>query len=201
MHRIFISYHDANDAPYKDRLLALSHQYALFTDGSVDTDDIDDTGLPDSRVREIIRDDYLRDTTVTIVLVGTATWGRKHVDWEIYSSMYDGARNKKSGVIAVMLPSVAADFFTAAHEGEKTIYPDVTNWMTITERAEYERRYPGMPPRLIDNLLAPKAKVSVTTWARIEADLRNLAFLIEVAHRDRSQCEYDLSRPMRRANA
>jgi hypothetical protein len=201
VHRIFISYHDANDAPYKAALLTLNRQYGIFTDGSVDTIDIDDTNLLDSRIREIIRDDYLRDTTVTIVLVGTATSGRKHVDWEIYSSMYDGVRNKKSGIIAVMLPSVDRDFFTAAHEGEKALYPGITNWMSVTERAEYERRYPGMPARLIDNLLAPKAKVSVTTWARIEADLRNLSFLIEVAHRDRAQCEYDLSRPMRRANA
>ncbi|RUX44049.1 hypothetical protein EOA33_27725, partial [Mesorhizobium sp. M4A.F.Ca.ET.050.02.1.1] len=32
----------------------------------------------------------------------------------------------------------------------------------INDRAEYERRYPYLPGRIIDNLLAPKAKVSVT---------------------------------------
>lgn len=201
MHRVFISYHDANDAPFKDALLAVNDQHKLFIDGSVDTDDIDDTGLTDDRIREIIRDDYLRDTTVTIVLVGTATAGRKHVDWEIYSSMFDGIRNKKSGIIAVMLPSVDKDFYTAPHDDEKVLYPDTTNWMSITERTEYERRYPAMPARIVDNLLAPKAKVSVTTWDRIKGDLRRLVYLIELAHRDRATREYDLSRPMRRANA
>jgi Thoeris protein ThsB, TIR-like domain len=200
MHRVFVTYHHANDQLYKDALQTLNHQHQIFLDGSVDTGDIDDSRLADERIREIIRDNYLRDTTVTIVLVGTGTWGRKHVDWEIYSSMFDGQRNKKSGIIAVMLPSVDSDFFTAKHEGEKALYQDVTSWTSITDRAEYERRYPRMPARIIDNLLAPKAKISVTTWKRATADVRRLSALIEMAHRDREQCEYDLSRPMRRAN-
>ena len=72
----------------------------MFIDGSVDTGDINEN-LPDKSIRTIIRDQYLRDTTVTLVLVGAETRGRKHVDWEIYSSMIDGAVNKKSGVVAV----------------------------------------------------------------------------------------------------
>ena len=115
--------------------------------------------------------------------------------------MFDGARNKKSGIIAIMLPTVDRDFFTATHDGEKRLYPDISNWVSITDRAEYERRYPGMPARIIDNLLASNAKVSVTTWRRIAANFQILAYLIELSHRDREQCEYDLSRPMRRANA
>ena len=91
MHKVFLSYHDANDASYKERLLELNEEHRIFVDGSVDTGDIDETDLPDDRIREIIRDDYLADTTVTIVLVGAGTKGRKHVDWEIYSSMRDGA--------------------------------------------------------------------------------------------------------------
>ena len=53
----------------------------------MDTGDISDE-LSDARIREKIRDEYLRDSTGTIVLVGTETKRRKHVDWEIYSSMY-----------------------------------------------------------------------------------------------------------------
>ena len=203
MHKVFLSYHDANDAGYKQRLLELNEEHRIFVDGSVDTGDIDDTDLPDDRIREIIRDDYLADTTVTIVLVGTGTKGRKHVDWEIYSSMRDGAVNKKSGVFAILLPSAASTFFTAAHgeDEKKKVYPDYTEWTTITERAEYERRYEYMPSRIIDNLLAPKARVSVTNWNRIESDPEKLRFLIEATYRDRAACEYDLSTAMRRVNS
>ena len=35
----------------------------------------------------------------------------------------------------------------------------------------------------------------------MEASPEKLAILIEIAHRDRKKCEYDLSRPMRKANA
>src|SRR2546422_1041988 len=101
-HKVFISYHHGGDAAYKEQLLALNRRYGIFDDGSVNTRDIDDR-LPDATIREIIRDDYLRDTTVTMILIGTGTCGRKHVDWEIYSSMFDGRRNKKSGVLVIML--------------------------------------------------------------------------------------------------
>ena len=56
-----------------------------------------------------------------------------------------------------------------------------------------------MPDRLIDNLLKPEAKVSVVPWSRI--NVNNLTTLVEAAFLDRAHCEYDLSRPMRRANS
>jgi hypothetical protein len=56
-------------------------------------------------IRQRIRDKYLRNSTVTIVLVGTETWKRKHVDWEISSSLRDSKLNKRSGLIGILLPS------------------------------------------------------------------------------------------------
>ena len=81
MHKVFISYHHQNDQLYKDRLVDLAEQCSIFIDASVDTGDISDH-LSDQSIRETIRDEYLRDSTVTIVLVGTETRRRKHVDWE-----------------------------------------------------------------------------------------------------------------------
>ena len=46
-----------------------------------------DSKLKDETVRQKIRDEYLRDSTVTVVLIGTETWKRKHVDWEIGASI------------------------------------------------------------------------------------------------------------------
>ena len=199
MHKVFISHHHDNDQDYKEALVAFGEENEIFIDRSVDTGDISD-GLNDEYIRELIRDEYLRDSTVTIVLVGTETRRRKHVDWEIYSSMYDGTINKKSGVVVIELPTTNGGFVTAPHgQQEKDLYPDITSWTSIKTRAEYERRYPYMSDRLIDNLLKPEAKISVLPWARI--DVNSLTTLVEAAFLDRANCEYDLSRPMRRANS
>ena len=119
MHKVFISYYHTRDQEYKDSLVTFGDQHRIFVDRSVDTGDISDE-LSDERIRENIRDNYLRDSTVTIVLVGTETKRRKHVDWEIYSSMYDGPVNKKSGIVVVNLPSTNCQHMTASHgEAEK----------------------------------------------------------------------------------
>lgn len=198
VHKVFVSYHHENDQSYKENLVAFAESNSIFLDQSVNTEDIDDD-LSDEYIRELIRDGYLRDTTVTIVLVGTATKGRKHVDWEIYSSMYDGPINKKSGILVIELPEASSDHITAPHgDEEKELYGDVT-WTSVNSRAEYERRYPYMPARIIDNLLKDNALVSVVPWKRLDKD--TLERLIDAAYQDRAKCEYDLSRPMRRANS
>ena len=198
-HRVFVSYHHANDQWYKDELVKWAKVNDIFVDWCVNTGDISDD-LTDEQIRIKIRDEYLKDSTVTIVLVGIETKNRKHIDWEIYSSMYDGKVNKKSGIIVINLPEVNCSYYTAAHLGEKeTVFPENTNWQTITEREEYERRYPYMPARIIDNLLKTEAKISVIGWEKLTVD--KLKYMIEKAFADRESCTYDLSRPMRRRNS
>lgn len=196
--KVFISYHHENDQGYKDSLLKFNEDHKIFIDASVDTGEIDDS-LSDEAVRRKIRDEYLAESTVTILLVGTETKFRKHIDWELYSSMFDGSVNKKSGILVIMLPSVNNGNFQAAHPGEKEkVHPECQSWISIGSRTEYEQRHPYMPDRIIDNL-ASGAKISVVPWGE-KLTKENLAFLIEAAFQGRDNCEYDLSRPMRRAN-
>lgn len=201
-HKVFISYHHANDQAYKEGLLDLNRRFGLFLDGSVDTADIDDD-LEDDAIRELIRDEYLRDVSVTIVLVGTETKYRKHVDWEIYSSMYDGTVNRKSEILVINLPTTGCAYYKAAHgdDEKRIVYPENSSWISISARAEYEQRFPYLPDRIVDNLLKDGSKVSVTNWSTITADVSKLRFLIEATFRDRTTCDYDLSRPMRRSNS
>ena len=202
-HKVFISYHHKNDEQYKEALLDANERFDLFVDWSVDTAGIDDS-LDDQTIRTIIRDDYLQDSTVTIVLVGTETKYRKHVDWEIYSSMYDGAVNKKSGVLVINLPTTGCTYHTAAHgDPEKQlVYPGVSRWTSIKTRSEYEARYPCVPDRIIDNLEQGGAKISVTDWNTIATDdFSRLSFLIDATFTDRIAATYNLSRRMRRANS
>lgn len=201
MRKVFISYHHANDQWAKDELQEQARLYGLFEDVSVNTRDIDDD-LPTETIRCRIRDDYLRDSTVTIVLVGTETSGRKHVDWELYSSMRDGKLNRKSGILAIQLPSTNPTSWHAAHAWEKEqLYPDCSSWTTIDTFAEYQRRHPYLPDRIIDNLLCNTAVVSVTNWDRIALYPQRLLDLVEAAHEDGKSNIYDLSREMRRRNA
>ena len=199
MHKVFISYHHANDQYYKEQLVAFAENRRIFIDCSVDTGDIDEN-LADEQIRQIIRDEYLKESSVTILLVGTATKNRKHVDWELYSSMYDGAVNKKSGIIVVNLPSINCQSFRAGHLGEKqVVFPEQTVWESVNDRAEYERRYPYMPDRIIDNLLNGTANISVVPWSKV-LDEEILRFMIDKAYEDREKSQYDLSRPMRKRN-
>jgi hypothetical protein len=201
-HKVFITYHHAYDQQFKDMLVFAAEKHDLFIDSSVETGEIDDS-LSDQRIREVIRDEYLRDSTVTIVLVGKETKNRKHVDWEIYSSMYDGAVNKKSGILVIHLPGCESETCTAAHGDleKERIYPNTTNWTSIRDRSEFARLYPLLPDRILDNLVKEDVRISVTNWSKIEKDVEALRFLIDTTFNDRKTCQYDLTRPMRKSNS
>ena len=154
----------------------------VFLDGSVDTGDISDE-LSDESIRTKIRDEYLRDTTVTILLVGLETMYRKHVDWEIYSSMYDGKINKKSGIVVVNLPEIGNFNQCYAPHGtseKQLVYPDY-EWAPIEDWREFRKTYPYVPDRIVDSL-ANGALISVSPWHRA-AQPDNLRTLVELAYR------------------
>lgn len=54
------------------------------------------------RIREL----YLRDSTVTLVLIGRCTWARRYVDWEIQASLRHGEITTPNGLLGLVLPSV-----------------------------------------------------------------------------------------------
>lgn len=198
MHRVFVSFYHRDDQFYKDHLVKWAKENDVFIDGSVDTGDIPDD-WDDQKIRETIRDEYLKDTSVTILLVGPNTKHRKHVDWEIYSSMHDGKKNRKSGIIVVMLPETHCDLCHIPYANEKSqIYPEITNWVNVDSRSEYERRYPDMPERIIDNLLKDGVKISVTSWKKLTPE--NLRMMLDNAYYNRLDQPYDLSRELRRKN-
>lgn len=199
MHKVFISFHHANDQWYKDELVKWGTGNKVFIDGSVDMGEIPDN-WDAQHIREYIRDNHLKDTTVTILLVGTETKNRKHIDWELFSSMYDGKVNKKSGILVINLPSVCCQYHTLCTKEEKeAILPNQKTWIGINNRAEYERRYPYMPARIIDNLLKKSVSISVINWDDLSVD--KLRLLIDKAYDARANNDYDMSREMRMRNA
>ncbi|MDE0426115.1 MAG: TIR domain-containing protein [Candidatus Poribacteria bacterium] len=104
-HKVFVSYHHENDQKYKDLFEELfSEVHHIMESRSVQDDDIDPNTKTET-VRQIIRDDYLQDSTVTVVLIGTETWKRKHVDWEIAASISHTKASDRSGLIGIFLPA------------------------------------------------------------------------------------------------
>jgi hypothetical protein len=199
-HKVFISYHHKNDQWAKEHLLYLNENYDIFIDGSVDIGDISDD-LSDDAIRRKIRDEYLRDTSVTVLLVGTETKFRKHVLWELYSSMYDGQINRKSGLLVIELPDAHTGYSHVARTEEKSaIFPEISSWTTLEDRSEFERRHFHQPDLIIDNLLHGKSKISIIPWGKIQNNPANLRLLIDGTYNTRQIAEYDLSRPMRQRN-
>lgn len=104
-HKVFVSYYHDEDQDYRELFDGLFPEiYDIMVSESVEIGDID-PNLSTERIRQIIRDNYLRDSTVTVVLVGEHTWQRKFVDWEIGSSLRQTEYNTRSGLLGILLPT------------------------------------------------------------------------------------------------
>ena len=94
-HKVFISYYHADDQYYKNYLIGMKEYIpnfgyqSIFDDYSVHENEVDDAGLTDEQVRRIIRNDYIQDATVLVLLCGQNHKRRKHIYWEIHAAMYD----------------------------------------------------------------------------------------------------------------
>lgn len=192
MHKVFISYHHGNDQLYKDHLVELNSRLNLFIDRSIRDGFISDS-LPAQVIREQIRDRWLRDSTVTVLLVGRETKYRKHVDWELKSSMINGLKNQRSGLLVLMLP----DTITRQQNRGPRSY---TWYMAPRTRSDFATKYPCMPERIIDNLIDPNVVIEVIPYLAAINDPYMLASKIADAHSRRDQNRYDLSRSMRKNN-
>ena len=186
-HKIFISYHHVNDQYYKEELEKI---YCKMINNciskSVKDGDINDN-LPDEKIRKIIRDNYLKDSSITVVLVGKETWKRKHVDWEIYSSLYDGVKNKRNGLIGVLLPS-----YNWAEGME--INEFIKNCLKLKKTDDNNEYFPyNIPPRLYDNIKTGYAKIY--TWNNFIINFEQYIHEAYLRKIDYKNYKIDLSRP------
>src|SRR5688572_907132 len=97
-HKVFVSYHHRGDQAYYNAFSEAFHDtYEVIYDNSlerrIDSDDVD-------YIRRRIRENYVKGSSCTVVLVGKETWGRKYVDWEIETTL-----EMEHGLIGVRLPT------------------------------------------------------------------------------------------------
>ncbi len=104
IHRTFISFHH-NDESYRMYFEdSFASRHHVFITESVQEGDID-INVNTDEVRRLIREKYLRNSSVTVVLVGPGTWRRKHVDWEISASIRHTRSSPRSGLLGILLPN------------------------------------------------------------------------------------------------
>lgn len=205
-HRVFISYYHHDDQRYKDYLIKMQEfnietmqMQSIFEDFSVHEKEIDDAGLSSEQIRCIIRDEYIKDATVLILLCGENTKKRKHIDWELHAAMYDSPANRQMGIIVINLPTIKQGI-RASSEEEKPLLSDFGQWYSIDNRVEFEAQYPYMPSRIIDNFVK-EVPITVVEWSRIENHPTILKQLIDNAFNRRFDFTYDHSSPLRRQNS
>lgn len=109
--KCFISYHHSDEYEVRHFIDQFDHYQDVLIARGIDAGMSGDilNSNNDDYIKTRIREEYLRDTTVTIVLVGRCTWARKFVDWEIAASLRNTLTAKRSGLLAVTLPSIAND--------------------------------------------------------------------------------------------
>lgn len=165
-HRVFVSYYHCEDQGYRELFENLFVDiHDIMVSESVEMGDID-PNLSTERVRQIIRDEYLRDSTVTVVLVGAHTWQRKFVDWEIGSSIRQTQYSSRSGLLGIILPTYPRSF-----DNPNSYY-----------------RY-TIPPRLHDNIECGFAKIY--NWSNNPTEVQNW---IHDAFKRRTERQPDNSR-------
>jgi hypothetical protein len=86
MHKTFLSYHHANEQDLKDGIIE-AFGGASFIDKSVSDGDIS-SNVSENYIMRKIREDYLGDSTVTVVLIGTETANRPFINSEIQASLW-----------------------------------------------------------------------------------------------------------------
>ncbi|MGW1755935.1 TIR domain-containing protein [Streptomyces mirabilis] len=107
--KCFISYHHDDEVEVQKFIETFDHNHDVFIARGIGAGmpgDVIDSNDRDYIMRRV-RESYLRDSTVTIAMVGKCTWARRYVDWEIASTLRNDARNRRSGLMGIILPSAA----------------------------------------------------------------------------------------------
>jgi len=200
-HKVFMSYYHAEDQNYKDMLLDANERLYLFKDCSVLEREIVDDNMSSEQIRRIIRDDYMREATVLLLLCGQNTKRRKHIDWEIHTAMYHSDVNPQMGIVILNLPTIRQNQLSICNE-DKQFFGNGVNWTTLSRnRNDLISDYPYLPSRIVDNIETNGNSIPVVNWSTIENNVQNLVGIIDVAFKRRHDSAYNHSAPLRRNNS
>jgi hypothetical protein len=102
MKRIFVSFHHELNQKHAD-LIRKNIKRLGYIDISVNegTKIENENSKTDEQIRTEIRDKFLKDVDVTIVIVGADTTNRKHINWEIRSTIHKFGGHRGGSIIVI----------------------------------------------------------------------------------------------------
>jgi hypothetical protein len=103
--KVFITYSHFDELTVSQFINYWAYHEEVFIPkalGVRDNDNFIDSDNPDY-VMSQIRQKYVGDTSVTIVLIGTCTHSRRYVDWEIKASLTQPAGGLPNGLLGILL--------------------------------------------------------------------------------------------------
>lgn len=136
-HKCFISY-KKEDLWYKDELI---HKFGgeNFIDKTlnekIDSED-------DDYICEVIRREHLKDSTVTLALIGKHSSEKEGKDvmkrdknffikWELQASLFNGSGNTRNGILGIVLPEMYAEIYKGPYRC--TECGGEHNWVNIND--------------------------------------------------------------------
>ncbi|RKI09908.1 hypothetical protein D7Y15_22940 [Corallococcus sp. AB030] len=105
--RVFVSFYGGDEAEVLQFVSRWADRSGVFTPRILHDAyngvfvDSNDTEYVIGRIRR----EFIGDSTVTMLLLGKCTHGRRYVDWELKASLRQGATYSPNGLLAISLPS------------------------------------------------------------------------------------------------
>lgn len=126
--KVFTSFHHHGDQKVVDDFIEeFSEELEVFTDSSIqraaDSKDVD-------YLAQVCRDN-IKNTSVTIVMVGKQTGGRKFVDWEILNTL-----TREHGLVGIKVPGLSDDEAWLPARLEDNIKSGFSKWYVYPSSGE-----------------------------------------------------------------
>jgi hypothetical protein len=176
-HKVFVSYHHANDQEYANQLRDFYGRTDTIIDRSL-PEEINSTD--NDYILSQIRQKHLKDSTVTIVLIGQQTWARKWVDWEIYSSLRPYENRTVNGLLGILLPNAdinklpprfAANYKLDDTKTKQIGYALLITWNMISP--------PPLWQLLADGPIVQERRKTLSEWVEYAFNRRNFKDIID----------------------
>ena len=131
-HKVFISYHHSNDQKKAEYLRTTYGDNNTLLDRSLDESY---ENMTDDEILAASRQEHLKDSTVTIVLIGSETANRKWIEWEIYSSLRPFGSRSRNGLLGIYLPT-AGETPARVQDNIDSGYAVTMEWKNISWQLE-----------------------------------------------------------------
>ncbi|SIN61324.1 MTH538 TIR-like domain [Vreelandella aquamarina] len=105
--KCFISYHHADQREVDQFIRDFDHEADTFIARGLGNEmpgEVVQSSNTDYVMRRI-RELYLDNSTVTLLMLGRCTWARRYVDWELQASLRQGETTSANGLLGIKLPS------------------------------------------------------------------------------------------------